>query len=160
MTATRRRALLVAVLITALAVTATGVAFAYVTRSGGGSGSAATATTQPLVVSPGTAAHDLYPGGTSAVTISVTNPNPGPVNANSLVLDTTQGNGGFAVDAGHAPCGVGSLTFINQTGGGAGLAVPSGGPWPYSVAGSLKMSTDAPSACQGATFTVYVKVLP
>lgn len=157
---TRRRALLVAALLTAFAVTATGMAFAYVTRSGGGSGSAATATTQPLVVSKGTAGHDLYPGGTSAVEITVTNPNPGPVNANSLVLDTTRGTGGFAVDAGHTACGVGSLTFINQTIGGAGVAVPSGGPWPYSVASSLKMSTDAPNACQGATFTIYVKVLP
>ena len=160
MTATRVRALLVAVLMTALAVTTTGVAFAYVTRSGSGSGSAATATTQPLIVSPGTAVHDLYPGGVSAVEITVSNPNVGSVNANGLVLDTSLGSGGFAVDTGHAACGVGSLSFTNQNIGGGGLEVPSGGPWPYSVAGSLKMSVDAPDTCQGATFTIYLKVLP
>ena len=160
MTANRVRVLLVATLVTVLTVTATGVAFAYVTRSGSGSGSAATATTQPLIVSPGTVAHDLYPGGASAVEITVKNPNPGPVNANALVLDTALGNGGFAVDGDHATCGVASLSFTNQTIGGAGLEVPSGGPWPYSVAGSLKMSADAPNTCQGAIFTIYLKVLP
>lgn len=160
MTANRLRALFIGALLTVLPVTATGVAFAYVTGSGSGSGSAVTATTQPLIVSPGTAAHDLYPGGVSAVEITVKNPNTGPVNVNSLVLDTAQGTSGFAVDADHAACGVGSLSFTNQIGGGAGIAVPSGGPWPYTVAGALKMSVDAPNACQGATFKIYVKVLP
>lgn len=160
MTATRLRALFVAAFVTVLTVTATGVAFAYVTGSGSGSGSAATGTTKPLVVNPGTAAADLYPGGVSAVEIAVTNPNVFTVNANSLALDITRGIGGFTVDAVHAACDVSSLSFTNQTIGGVGMAIPPGGPWAYSVASSLRMDQNAPSACQGATFTVYLKVLP
>jgi hypothetical protein len=160
MRANRRRGLLFSALIVVFALAATGTALAYWTRSGSGSGAATTGTTQPLVVSPGTASTQLYPSGQAAVAVIVNNPNPGAVQAGSLSLDTTQGINGFGVDSGHTACGVASLTFTTQTNGGAGWTVPAGGPWPFSVANSLSMAANAANACQGASFTVYLKVGP
>lgn len=160
MRATRRRGLLVTFLLPVLVVGATGVAFSYWAKSGAGSGSGTTSTTQALVLAPGSASNQLYPGGQSAVAVTVTNPNPGAVYVGSFSLDTTQGTGGFAVDGAHAACGVASLTFTTQTNGGAGWTIPAGGPWPTSLASSLLMSTTAANACQGASFTVYLKVGP
>ncbi|HEY3547786.1 MAG TPA: hypothetical protein VGK17_17065 [Propionicimonas sp.] len=160
MTTNRRRGLLFSALVVVFALTTTGTALAYWARSGSGSGATTTGTTQPLVLSPGTASNQLYPGGQSAVAVTVTNPNPGPVNASSLSLDTSQGTAGFAVDGAHAACGVASLTFATQTNGGAGWAIPASGSSVLSLANSLSMNTNAANACQGASFTVYLKVGP
>ena len=157
MRATRRRGLVVTVLLPVLMVGATGVGFAYWTRSGAGSGSGTTGTTQAVTLTPGSASNQLYPGGTSAVAVTVTNPNPGAVKVGSLSLDTTQGTAGFAVD-GHTGCGVTTLSFTTQTNGGAGWTIPASGSSVLSLANSLSMSTDAANACQGASFTVYLKV--
>jgi len=156
----RRGGLLFGALFIVFALTATGTALANWSRSGGGSGAATTGTTQPLVLSPGTASNQLYPGGQSAVAVTVTNPNPGPVSAPSLSLETTQGTSGFAVDGAHATCGVASLTFATQTNGGAGWTIPASGSSVLSLASSLSMNANASNACQGATFTVYLKVGP
>ena len=156
----RRRGLLFSALLPVLVVGATGVAFAYWARSGGGSGSGTTGTTQALTLTPGTASSQLYPGGTSAVAVTVTNPNLGPVKAPSLALDPTQGTNGFAVDGAHGTCGVTSLIFATQTNGGAGWTIPASGSSVLSLAGSLSMNTNALNACQGASFTVYLKVGP
>ena len=156
----RRRGLLFSALLPVFALATAGIALAYSTQSGSGSGAATTGTTQPLVLSPGTASNQLYPGGTSAVAVTVTNPNPGPVKAPSLALETTQGTGGFTVDGAHVACGVASLTFTTQTNGGAGWTIPASGSSVLSLAGSLSMNTNALNACQGASFTVYLKVGP
>ncbi len=156
----KRRGLLFSALLVAFAVATTGVALAYWARSGGGSDTAATGTTEALVLSPGIASTQLYPGGQSAVAVTVTNPNPGPVQAPSLALETTQGTGGFTVDGAHAACGVASLTFTTQTNGGAGWTIPASGSSVLSLANSLSMNANAANACQGASFTVYLKVGP
>jgi hypothetical protein len=160
MRATRRRGLLVTALLPVLVVGATGVAFAYWTKAGGGSGAATTGTTQAVTLTPGTASSQLYPGGASAVAVTVTNPNPGSVKVGSFSLDTTQGSSGFAVDSGHLGCGLATLGFTTQTNGGAGWTIPASGSSVLSLAGSLSMSTTAANACQGASFTVYLKVGP
>jgi len=82
------------------------------------------------------------------------------VNAPSLALETTQGTGGFTVDGAHAACGVASLTFTTQTNGGVGWTIPASGSSVLSLANSLSMNTNAANACQGASFTVYLKVGP
>lgn len=147
-------------LVIVFALAATGTALAYWARSGGGSSTAATGTTQALVLSPGTASTQLYPGGQSAVAVTVTNPNPGPIKVPSLALETTQGTGGFTVDGAHAACGVASLSFTTQTNGGTGWTIPASGSSVLSLANSLAMNTNALNACQGASFTVYLKVGP
>ena len=149
------------VLLPVLMVGATGVAFAYWTRSGAGSGSGTTGTTQAVTLTPGSASSQLFPGGASAVAVTVTNPNLGAVRVGSISLDTTQGAGtGFAVDGAHAACGVAALSFTTQTNGGTGWLIPASGSSVLSLAGSLSMSTAAANACQGASFTVFLKVGP
>ncbi len=144
-------------LVIVLALVTSGIAVAVWAEAGAGSGSAGTGTTQAVTLSPGTVSDQLFPGGVSAVAVTVTNPNPGPVRIESLSLDTTQGTGGFAVDGGHAACGVASLGFTTQTNAGAGWTIPAGGSSPLSLTNSLSMNTNAANACQGASFTVYLK---
>jgi len=154
-TRTRKTVLLVA---TALLVVVGGAAYAFWTTSGSGSAAATTSGTAAMTLSPATPTAELYPGGQAAVVATVANPNASTVRIGSLALDPTQGNGGFGVDAAHPGCAVSTLSFTTQTNGGAGWTVPGHGSLPLSLAGALSMSTSAANACQGATFTVYLKV--
>ena len=67
---------------------------------------------------------------------------------------------GFGVDGAHTACGVASLSFTSQTNGGAGWTIPASGSPTLSLANSLSMNTNASNACQGASFTVFLKVGP
>jgi len=137
------------------------VGWAYFTAGGSGSGSGSTATTVAVTISPGTPTAALAPGQTSDVELSVSNPNAAELRLGSLVLDTTQGDGGFAVDAGHASCTLTSLTYTTQDNGGSGWTLPprvgaTNGTLAITLASAVAMASDAPNACQGATFTVYL----
>jgi hypothetical protein len=145
-------------LVSALLVTVAGAAFAFWTTSGGGSAAATTSGTAALTLSPATPTAELYPGGRAAVVATVTNPNASSVRIGSLALDSTQGSGGFGVDVAHSSCATSTLGFTTQTNGGAGWTVPGHGSLPLTMTGALSMSTSAADACQGATFTVYLRV--
>jgi hypothetical protein len=154
---------LAAAVVATLAVASSAVA--YWSGFGSGSASATAGTVQTLTVSPGTASVQLYPGGQADVALSVSNPNPFAVHVGSLPLDTTQGAGGFGVDASHTGCDVSALTFTGQTNGGAGWSVPpkvgsTNGSLAIDLPGSLAMSAGAASACQGASFSVYLTAGP
>jgi hypothetical protein len=157
MTGQRRRAAVV-LAATALLVAVAGAAFAYWAASGSGSAAATTDGTAALTLSPATPTAELYPGGQAAVITTVTNPNPSTVRIGSLALDSTQGNGGYEVDAAHPGCAVSTLGFTTQTNGGAGWTVPGNASLPVSLTGAVTMSASAANACQGATFTIYLKV--
>ncbi len=111
------------------AVAVGGAASAAWTSGGGGTGGADTGALQPIALSSGTPASPLFPGGQTAVRLTVTNPNDANAKIGSIALDTSQGSGGFAVDAGHVGCALSALSFTTQTNGGAGwaLAPASGG---------------------------------
>jgi hypothetical protein len=114
-----------------------------------------------MTLSPGTPTADLFPGGQSGVALTVSNPNTSPAHIGSLVLDTTQGTSGMAVDAGHSACAVAMLSFATQTNGGAGWTVPAkvggvNGTLAATLSRALSMSVDAAAACQGATITVFL----
>lgn len=156
-TSSRRRRPL-ALLLTALTLLVAGVATAYWSTTGGGSAAAATNTTSALTLSPATPTAQLYPGGQATVVLTVTNPNAAQIRVGSLALDTSQGTGGFAVDGAHTACGLATLSFTTQTNGGAGWAVPASGALPVALTNALSMGTGAANACQGAAFTVYLKV--
>ena len=160
---TRRiRASLIAVSVaTALMLAGAGVAYGYWSTSGAGAGTVPVSNTTPLVLSLATPTAALQPGGTSSVTLAVSNPNPTPIHVSSLALDTSQGTAGFAVDAGHSGCVLGALAFTTQTNSGAGWTIPpqvgsTNGTLAISLAGALAMKPSAGNACQGATFTVYL----
>jgi hypothetical protein len=159
MSAHRRRTRTPAVLaVSALLVVVAGAAFAFWSTSGSGSAAASTDGTAALTLSPATPTAELYPGGQAAVVTTVANPNGSTVRIGSLALDPSQGNGGFGVDAAHPGCAVSTLGFTTQTNGGAGWTVPGHGSLPLTLTGSLTMSASADNGCQGATFTVYLKV--
>ncbi len=90
--------------------------------------------------------------------LTVTNPNAAQIRVGSLALDTSQGTGGFAVDGAHSACGLATLSFTTQTNGGAGWTVPGSGALPVTLTNALSMGNGAANACQGAAFTVYLKV--
>jgi hypothetical protein len=148
----------VALLVAAVTLLVAGVAAAWWATTGGGSAAADASNASPLTLSPATPAAQLYPGGQAAVVLTITNPNPTAIKVGSLALATGQGTGGFAVDGGHAGCGVGSLSFATQTNGGAGWTVPASGTLPVTLTNALSMTTGAPNACQGAVFSVYLTV--
>ena len=141
-------------------VVASGAA-AYLLVGGTGSGSAADGTAQQVTISAGTPTTPLYPGLTGDVAVVFGNPNAAHVKINSLVLDTSQGSGGYAVDGGHSGCTSLSsiLTYTTQNNGGNGWLVANGST-NVDLTGAISMSTSAASACQGATFTVYLKAGP
>ena len=131
-------------------------AYAAWTVNGSGSGSASAATAQGLTLTTGSASGVLYPGATADVATSVSNSNPFPVHVTSLALDTAQGQNGFAVDAGHSGCNLGSLSFTTATNGGNGWDIAANGSLGVDASGSISMGSGANDSCQGATFTVYL----
>lgn len=140
-----------------------GTAAAMWSDSGGGAGTAGTGATVPVTLSPGSPTANLFPGGRSDVLLTVTNPNTSPVRLGSLVLDTVQGTGGFAVDAAHSGCSVAALGYTAQSNAGAGWTVPAKagsveGSLTVRLVNALSMGVDAANACQGARITVYLAV--
>jgi hypothetical protein len=145
-----------------LALAIAGGAFAYFTASGAGSGSASASTAQEVTLSVGTPTTQLYPGASADVKLTASNPNPFDAYVFSLALDTSQGTDGFAVDGGHSGCDVSALAFATQS---AGWVVPpkvgmTNGTLSIDLTNAISMGAAAANACQGATFTVYLKVGP
>lgn len=137
-------------------------AVAYWTIAGGGSGESVAGAVQPVTIAPGVPGSSLFPGAQVAVDVAVSNPNEGAARLASLVLDASQGNGGFAVDPAHSACDVSALSFASQDNGGAGWDLPprvgaTDGTLAISLPAALSMSATAANACQGASFTVYLK---
>jgi hypothetical protein len=148
-----------------IAVATQGPASALWHAVGLGSGSAATGTVVAVTLSPGTPTNALSPGGRAGIVLKVSNPNPSAVAIGSLVLDTSQGAGGFAVDAGHAGCALSALSFATQTNGGAGWTVSPrvgtvNGVLPITLTNALTMTVGAADACQGGSFTIYLAAGP
>jgi hypothetical protein len=151
----RRLALLLALLVAAAGAVG---ARAYFSSPGTGTGSAIVGAVQPVTLAPGTPSDALYPGGSSSVTLTVSNPDAGPVFVPSLVLDASRGTNGLSVDGAHSGCQLSDLTF---SAAGTGWTIPAdAAAYRIDLPSALAMSTSAANACQGATFTVYLKVGP
>ena len=159
----RRRILKGIIPLAVVAAISAGAAWAYLTSAGSGAGSGgASVSLQAMTLSSGTPTAALYPGGTADVALSASNPNSSALRITSLALDTSQGTGGFAVDASHSSCSVAALQFTSQNNGGNGWTVPAksgstNGTLSIGLANAISMSTGAANACQGASFTVYLK---
>jgi hypothetical protein len=157
-----RRGVLVAAAGAVLAAGIGGLAHAYWAAGGAGSGTSGSGTTTALTLTAATPSLALYPGGQSSVVLSAANPNvSATMHITSLSLNTAQGTNGFAVDAGHASCGVAALSFTTQTNGGSGWDVPAragavDGTLAITLSNALAMGASAANACQGATITVYL----
>lgn len=141
-----------------------GSAFAVWTAIGNGTAAGGATTTVPVSIGPGATSDHLHPGAASDVAVEISNPNPFRVRVGSLSLDTSAGTG-VDVDAAHGGCAVSALTYTTQSNGGAGWSVPprvgsTNGGLDLDLDNALAMSTNAASACQGATFTLHLAVGP
>ncbi len=160
----RLRYLLVLPVALALAIGLVSGAVAYWSGPGSGTATTAAAEPQPLTFAPGSPTSLLYPGGTADVAILATNPNASSVHIGSLALDLAEAEP-IRVDAGHTGCDVAALAFLTQDDAGNGWQVPprvgaTDGTLAIDLPGSLTMSGEAASECQGATFTVGVEAQP
>lgn len=143
-----------------LVATLGGTALAFWTAKGQGVGAVSTGTTTSITLTPGTPAALLVPGGVTDVVLVASNPDSSPVTITSFSLDVSQGVAGYGVDGDHNTCDTSSLQFSPQTSSGWTVPGRSGavdGSLPITLASALTMSADAANACQGATFTIYLK---
>jgi hypothetical protein len=140
-----------------VAVTAAG---AYWTLRGSGSGDVGIETVASVTLTPGSATTELYPGMSGDVAVSIANANTFRAFVGSLVLDTSQGTNGFSVTGGQPGCDPAALSYTVQSNGGAGWFVPAGATLDLDLASAVDLGTGAASACQGATFVVYLLAVP
>ena len=159
----RKRVRVVAFTLAAL-LAGGGSAVAYYSSTGSGTAAATVGQPDPISIAAGTAptaSEQLFPGGSGSVTATITNPNPFRVHINSLVLDTSHGTGGFA---GPSGCDLSVLHYTTQTNGTTGWDVPKhvtlDGELDLDLADAISMDTTAANACQGGSFTVFLKVGP
>lgn len=153
-----RRGKLVVALLAALAVAAG--AAAYFSSTGSGSGSVQAGTSQAVSITAGSPTSSLYPGGSADVRATISNPNSVQVRITSLALDPSQGTSGYSANA--SGC---ALSFAGSNNGGSGWTVPPkvgnvNGTLDVDLTSAISMGAGAANACQGQTFTVYLKVGP
>ena len=135
-----------------------GTAYASWATTGAGSGAAAAATLQAVTVDAFIAGDSnrtsLVPGGTADVILRTSNPN-----AFAVQLYSVAASGPVTADAAHAGC---TTTGVSFTAPAAPLApavtIPAHSSLLVSLPGAASMSTQSPSACQGATFKIPVTV--
>ena len=133
-------------------VVAGGATFgSWAVGSSAGSGYAKALTAQNLTLNDASASTvaDLYPGGSGAVKLSVTNPNPFAVTITGVT-----GAGTITSDKGAACDASTGVTFTNTTG--LSQAVGAGATVTFSVAGKVAMSNASDNTCQGAVFSVPI----
>ena len=149
-----RRYLVAALAALALLLAAQGgVAYAYFAATAKGSGAAAVGAPVDLSVEAAAGTATIYPGTSGAVTFTVTNPNAFAVDVRMLTAATVSGSSA-------ATCPVADLTVTATP----PLAIPAFTVPPKetsgteSLSGLVQLATDAPSACQGAMFTVHLEL--
>jgi len=150
------RRIKVALSVTAATIVAVngGIAWAYWGLSGQGSASVASGTAIQLQVTGVPQPNSpLYPGVTTGLKLTITNPNSFGV----LVFQIKPGAGSTVVDAAHAAAGCvqSGLSLASPTYG-VSLQVPANSTRQITLPFGLKMTNASDSACQGATFTVPV----
>jgi hypothetical protein len=147
-----RRTVATAAALSAGAVGMTAAA-AYFTSPGSGSGAATVSTiTVNVSATAGTPSAPLYPGSTGDVTLKVDNPNDFAV-----TLKKVEGNGAITASGGKGSCGAADISFTDQTSLSTTLPANSTGN-PIDLLGAASMPLTAADGCQGATFTIPVKV--
>lgn len=133
-------------------VAAGGVTYgSWTVGSAAGDGYAKAVTAQNLTLSDGQATvADLYPGGTGAVKVTVTNPNAFAVTVTGVAAaaGTITSNKGASCDAATG------VSFTDTTG--LSATVGASATVTISLAGKAAMSNSSANACQGAIFTIPV----
>lgn len=135
-------------------------AAAFWTVGGAGGGTIAAETVASVTLTPGIATTGLYPGRSGDVAVSIANGNSYQAFVGSLALDTARGTNGFSVDGAHSACDLSALSYTAQSNGSSGWFVPAGSTLDLDLANAVELATGAATACQAATFTVYLLASP
>lgn len=152
---TKRTKLLVLLAVAAVAVTGALASAAWL-LNGTGNGSAKASTSKDLTIGDASAAPSaqLYPGAKGDVKVKVTNPNTFPVQLTSITGDgAITSSTGDACDASTgvtytAPADLSSADYNFAAGETKTITLPD----------AVAMSNASDNSCQGATFTIPVKV--
>ena len=134
-----------------LVLSVAGVAFAAWTADGSGSGQAKATTMSGVTATVGTVTGDLFPGGTGDVKLTFANGNSFPVKVTAVVAD-----GAVTASGGAGTCSTTGVSFGAQSG--LTLAVAASGTLAHTFTGAASMDNTSDSGCQGATFTIPVKI--
>lgn len=153
------RSVLAATAVAAGLALSTGAAQGWFGAVAAGSGSATVGALRPLTATAQPVAQGLVPGAAADVALELANPNDIAVRVDAIALD--EGAGGSAITSDRAGCDAAALAFAPQVPVG-GWLVPArtngaDGRLPVRLPGALTMATGAPSACQGATFTIRLR---
>jgi hypothetical protein len=130
-----------------VAVTGGGIAYAAWSVSATGSSQATSGTPVVGTVAVATPVASLYPGGSTPVYFTVTNPNSFPVTYTAASFGTVTVDG----DASTCP----PATYITTANQAVSVSLAAGATSTVqSPAGAISMTNSAPDGCQGRTFTV------
>jgi hypothetical protein len=143
--------LLIAISMAAMVVAGGATFGSWAVSSGAGDAYAKAVTAQNLTLSDASAstAADLYPGGSGAVKIKVTNPN-----SFAVTITGVAGAGSISSDKGAACDASTGVSFTNQTG--LSLALAAGATTVFSLPGAAAMTNSSVTSCQGGIFTIPV----
>ena len=145
----RSRKILVAVAVVAVAVTGAFASAAWLS-SGSGNGAAKADTQKGIVVTAGTPTAQLFPGAKGDLKVDVKNNNPYPIKVTTIDGDGT-------ITSSDATCTASTgVTYTNQSN--VGTTIAAGATESITLQDSVAMDNSSDNACQGATFTVPVKV--
>ena len=145
----RSRKILVAVAVVAVAVTGAFASAAWLS-SGTGDGAAKADTQKGIVITAGTPTAQLFPGAKGDLKVDVKNDNPYPI-----AVTTIDGAGTITSSDDVCTKSTG-VTFADQAG--VGTKIAPGATESITLKDSVAMDNSSDDACQGATFTVPVKV--
>jgi hypothetical protein len=131
-----------------------GSAWAFFSSSASGSGAGSVGRLQVSVISvTGTA--KLYPGLTTGLSVTITNPNAFTVTVTSLA--ETGGSSGVTVTGAKGTCsGTTAEVAVKSLTGSLGTVAP--GTHTITITTSVSMGTTSPTGCQGATFHIPIKL--
>jgi hypothetical protein len=103
-----------------------GVAFAFWSQSGAGSGSATAGSTVAVTVNQTSTNTGLYPGGSTALTGTITNPNASPVTVTAVTAVVTT----FTAGGAPLPCTQADFSITGtSTAPGSVAGAATGGAW-------------------------------
>lgn len=152
----KRRRALVAVAVVAVALTGALASAAWL-ASGTGDGSAKATSSQDLVLDDASASvsAQLYPGATGDVKVAIENPNPFPVQLQSIAR-----TGAITSDKGAACDASTGVTYTAPSDlSGAAFNFAAGETKTVTLTDAVAMSNASDTSCQGATFTIPVQVV-
>jgi hypothetical protein len=151
----RRGKVILSVAAAAAVLVNAGAAWAYWMLDGEGSGVAVAGTAVELkLTGKSDDSRPLYPGGTTNLTVTVTNQNDFPIKITSVA----PGENAVTADAAHRDAGCRTTgVVVAQDVIAVSWEVPKNTIGVFTVPDGVRMTNSSDTACQGATFTIPVR---